>query len=132
MDPNKFTQKTQEAIKNAAELAQDNSNAQISPVHLAISLFEDPEGLAKQAVMREGSDETLRSILRVLRKKLVRLPAVDPPPEQVRKDFQQSCKGGDLDGLSFYSPTERKGPASHRSQSTSPSACPHSLPMKLG
>ena len=97
MDPNKFTQKTQEAIKNAAELAQDNSNAQISPVHLAISLFEDPEGLAKQAVMREGSDETLRSILRVLRKKLVRLPAVDPPPEQVRKDSQHSCKGGDLD-----------------------------------
>ena len=88
MDPNKFTQKTQEAIKNAAELAQDNSNAQVSPVHLAISLFEDPEGLAKQAVMREGSDETLRSILRVLRKKLVRLPAVDPPPEQVRKAFQ--------------------------------------------
>ena len=38
-------------------------------------LFEDPEGLAKQAVMREGSDETLRSILRVLRKKLVRLPS---------------------------------------------------------
>ena len=96
MDPKKFTQKTQEAIKNAAELAQDNSNAQISPVHLAISLFEDPEGLAKQAVMREGSDETLRSILRVLRKKLVRLPAVDPPPEQVRKDSQHSCKVGDL------------------------------------
>ena len=97
MDPNKFTQKTQEAIKSAAELAQDNSNAQISPVHLAIALFEDPEGLAKQAVMREGSDEALRSILRVLRKKLVRLPAVDPPPEQVRRDAKHSCRGGDLD-----------------------------------
>ena len=108
MDPNKFTQKTQEAIKNAAELAQDNSNAQISPVHLAISLFEDPEGLAKQAVMREGSDETLRSILRVLRKKLVRLPAVDPPPEQVRKGSQHSCRGRGLDNsLCTFRPTER-------------------------
>ena len=84
MDPNKFTRKTQEAIQNAAELAQDNSHAQISPVHIAIVLFEDPEGLAKQAVLREGSDETLRSILRVLKKKLVRLPSVDPPPERVR------------------------------------------------
>ena len=84
MDPNKFTRKTQEAIQNAAELAQDNSHAQISPVHLAIFLFEDPEGLAKQAVLREGNDETLRSILRVLKKKLVRQPSVDPPPERVR------------------------------------------------
>lgn len=83
MDPNKFTQKTHEAIKKAAELAQDNGNAQISPVHMAIVLFEDPEGLAKQAVLREGSNETLRSILRVLKKMLVRLPAIDPPPEQV-------------------------------------------------
>ena len=83
MDPNKFTQKTHEAIRAASELAQDNGHAQISPVHLAIALFEDPEGLAKQAVLREGNDETLRSILRVLKKKLVRQPSVDPPPERV-------------------------------------------------
>ena len=83
MDPNKFTQKTHEAIRAASELAQDNGHAQISPVHLAIALFEDPEGLGKQAVLREGNDETLRSILRVLKKKLVRQPSVEPPPERV-------------------------------------------------
>lgn len=83
MDPKKFTQKTHEAIRAASELAQDNGHAQISPVHLAIALFEDPEGLAKQAVLREGNDETLRSILRVLKKMLVRQPSVDPPPERV-------------------------------------------------
>ena len=83
MDPNKFTQKTHEAIRAASELAQDNGHAQISPVHLAIALFEDPEGLAKQAVLREGNDETLRSILRVLKKKVVRQPSVEPAPERV-------------------------------------------------
>jgi ATP-dependent Clp protease ATP-binding subunit ClpB len=83
MDPNKFTQKTLEALQKAQELAQDNSHQQVTPVHAAITLFEDPEGLAKQAVLRHSNDETLRSILRVLKKRLVRLPSVDPPPDQV-------------------------------------------------
>lgn len=52
-------------------------------MHIAIKLFEDPEGIARQAVLRNSNEETLRSILRVLKKKLVRLPSVDPPPDQV-------------------------------------------------
>jgi ATP-dependent Clp protease ATP-binding subunit ClpB len=84
MDPNKFTAKTIECLNKAQELAQDNSHQLLSPIHAAIVLFEDPEGIAKQAVLRNASEETLRSILRLLKKKLVKLPAIDPPPDQVR------------------------------------------------
>lgn len=91
MDPNKFTQKTLEALQKAQELAQDNSHQQVTPVHAAVALFEDPEGLAKQAVLRNSNEETLRSILRVLKKKLVRLPSVDPSPDQVSQTEIQPC-----------------------------------------
>jgi ATP-dependent Clp protease ATP-binding subunit ClpB len=83
MDPSKFTQKVVAALSSAQELAQESSHAQLTPVHLAVVLFEDPEGIAKQAVLKVGNEETLKSIIRVLRKKLVRLPAISPAPDQV-------------------------------------------------
>jgi ATP-dependent Clp protease ATP-binding subunit ClpB len=48
MDPNKLTAKASEAISAAAELATEAGNPQLTPVHLAVALFEDPEGLGKQ------------------------------------------------------------------------------------
>ena len=56
--------------------------AQVTPVHLAVVLFEDPEGIGRQAVLKCANEDTLRSIVRVLKKKLVRLPQVSPPPDQ--------------------------------------------------
>lgn len=37
----------------------------------------------KQAVLKGGEEDTYRAVLRVLRKRLVRLPTVDPAPDQV-------------------------------------------------
>ncbi len=48
MDPNKLTAKAQEAISSAAELATEAGNPQLTPIHLATALFEDPNGLGKQ------------------------------------------------------------------------------------
>lgn len=59
MDQN-ITQKTAEAINQASSVALENSHQQLTPVHLAITLFEDPEGIACQAVLKHGSKETLR------------------------------------------------------------------------
>ena len=56
--------------------------AQVTPVHLAVVLFEDPEGIGRQAVLKCANEDTLRSIVRVLKKRLVRLPQVSPPPDQ--------------------------------------------------
>lgn len=59
MDQN-LTQKTIEAINQASELAIENNHQQLTPVHLAVVLLEDPEGLAQQAVLKHGNEETLR------------------------------------------------------------------------
>lgn len=40
-----------------------------------------------QACLRVGSEETYRAVLRVLRKRLVRLPTVDPAPDQARSNL---------------------------------------------
>ena len=98
MDPNRWTKKTIEALNAAQQLAQEHSHQQITPTHVAIVLFEDEEGISKQAVLRAANVETLRSILRVLKKQVVRLPSVDPPPDQadlsasLRKVLQQASK----------------------------------------
>ncbi|KAK9793452.1 hypothetical protein WJX73_009135 [Symbiochloris irregularis] len=98
MDPNRWTQKTVAAINAAQQLAQEHSHQQIQPTHLAVVLFEDEEGIAKRAILRLGNEETLRSVLRVLKKQLVRLPSIDPAPDQadlsasLRKVLQHASK----------------------------------------
>lgn len=57
-----LTQKVIEAINQANELAVENSHQQLTPVHLAIVLLEDAEGLAQQAVLKHGNEETLRYV----------------------------------------------------------------------
>lgn len=59
MDQN-LTQKTVEAINQASELALENNHQQLTPIHLAIVLLEDAEGLAQQAVLKQGNEETLK------------------------------------------------------------------------
>lgn len=98
MDPNRWTQKTISALNAAQQLAQDHSHQQITPLHLAIVLFEDAEGISRQAVLRVSNEETVKSILRVLKKQMVRLPSVEPPPDQaelsssLRKVLQHASK----------------------------------------
>ena len=98
MDGQKFTQKTAQALSAAQELATENSHQQLTPLHVAVTLFEDPEGLAKTAVGKVGSDETWRSIVRVLKRRLVKLPSISPAPDDVfasselRKVLKQASK----------------------------------------
>lgn len=98
MDPSRWTQKTVAALNAAQQLAQEHSHQQVQPTHLAVVLFEDEEGVGKRAVLRVGNEETLRSVLRVLKKQLVRLPSIDPAPDQVdlsaslRKVLQHASK----------------------------------------
>lgn len=72
MDPNKVTQKVAEVVNAARDMALENNHQQLAPIHLAVALFEDPEGIAKQAVLKVGNEDAYRSVLRVLKKALVR------------------------------------------------------------
>lgn len=66
------------SLLNAAQqLAAEHSHQQLTPVHLAIVMFGDPEGVARAALAKQAaSEDTLNSVLRMLRRALVRLPAV--------------------------------------------------------
>lgn len=53
MDPRTFTQKVNETLTAAQELASEHSHQQLSPIHVAIVLFEDPEGVARAAIAKQ-------------------------------------------------------------------------------
>lgn len=51
-DTNRFTQKSQEAIINAQNLAERNGNSQVEPEHLLLSLLEQGEGVVPQVLTK--------------------------------------------------------------------------------
>ena len=55
-----FTEKTNECLKKAIELAQEEGHGLVTALHTALVLFEDDEGVAQQAVLKVGSPETLQ------------------------------------------------------------------------
>ena len=57
---NDLTQKTIECISSANDLAVESSHGLLTNLHLAKVLFEDDGGVAQQAVLRQGNDDTLR------------------------------------------------------------------------
>ncbi|MDX6625725.1 MAG: ATP-dependent Clp protease ATP-binding subunit ClpB [Solirubrobacterales bacterium] len=64
MDPNRLTQKTQEALGEAQAAALRRGNTEISIEHLLLALLEQPEGLVPRLLERLDVDVTaLRSAL---------------------------------------------------------------------
>ncbi|EFN58888.1 hypothetical protein CHLNCDRAFT_56016 [Chlorella variabilis] len=96
MDPSKFTQKVTEILNAAQELAQESSHQQITPLHVAVVMFEDPEGVAKAALGKQAGGgaaaEALNSVLRVLRKQLKALQAAG----KLQKKKGDSFLGADV------------------------------------
>jgi len=65
MDLNKFTQKAQEAILSAQQIAQDLNHQAIEPAHLLLALLQQPDGVAPAIITRvAGSTIALREELR--------------------------------------------------------------------
>jgi len=81
LNPKSFTEKTNEYIGKAQELAEEGKNSQIMPLHLAVALFQDETGLARQIAKKANVDP--QNIERSLKRGLVRLPVQDPPPPQI-------------------------------------------------
>jgi ATP-dependent Clp protease ATP-binding subunit ClpB len=64
MDLNKYTQKSQEAILNAQNIAQDYSHPSIEPAHLLLALLGQEEGVVPAIVNKvAGSVQSLRNEL---------------------------------------------------------------------
>lgn len=84
MNPDKFTHKTNEALVSAHELAINSGHAQITPIHLAIALVSDTNGILRQAVSNAaGGDEAANSFERVLKQAQKKIPSQTPAPDEV-------------------------------------------------
>lgn len=84
MNPDKFTHKTNETLAGAHELAMTNGHAQFTPLHMAVALLADPNGIFRQAIANSGGgDESTTSVERVFDKALKKLPSQTPPPDEI-------------------------------------------------
>lgn len=85
-----FTDKTQQSITDAIQLANDYANAQVHPAHLAFVLINQPSHLPStpsgtplfaSVIQRAGGDST--AVKRAIQKLIVRLPTQSPPPDEI-------------------------------------------------
>jgi ATP-dependent Clp protease ATP-binding subunit ClpB len=72
MNINKFTEKAQEAVLTAQQLAEQMSHAQIEPEHLLLALVEQPEGVVPETFRKMGVEP--KPFAAALRDDLSRLP----------------------------------------------------------
>ena len=77
VDPNKLTIKSQEAVRQAQQLAQARNHQMVEPPHLLYALLSDPEGVVYPLLQRLGqSPRALRDRVEEL---LDRIPKVYGP-----------------------------------------------------
>ncbi|TBU35264.1 P-loop containing nucleoside triphosphate hydrolase protein [Dichomitus squalens] len=90
MNNMQFTDKTQESLAAAIQLAKDYANAQVHPAHIAFALLNEGQSegggpstssLFSSVIDKAGGDTV--TIRRALQKLIVRLPTQSPPPEEV-------------------------------------------------
>ena len=72
MNLNRFTEKAQEAILGAQQLAGSMSHAQIEPEHLLVTLIEQPEGIVPSVLRKMNADPA--DLARAARGELARGP----------------------------------------------------------
>jgi len=81
-EPNQFTTSSNKAIAAALELAQETKNSELSPLHLASVLFNEPGGVASRVATKAGIEP--KSIRNAIDRAVNRLPVVENAPDEVR------------------------------------------------
>ena len=70
----RLTEKSQEALYSAQELAQENGHSQVEPEHLLVALISEPESLAADLLQQSGVD--LERLRKQLQAEFDRMPKV--------------------------------------------------------
>jgi len=84
MNPDKFTHKTNETLASAHELAMNAGHAQFTPLHIATALISEPGGIFRQAIVNAGGgEEAAKSVERVFKQAMKKLPSQSPPPDEI-------------------------------------------------
>ena len=74
MDPNKFTIKSQEAIRKAQEVAFESGHQQIDVWHLLYSLIDQPDSIVPAVLDRLGANRD--SLRKDIKKELDKMPII--------------------------------------------------------
>ena len=98
MNINKYTEKAQEAVLGAQQLADREGHAEILPEHLLVTLIEQREGIVPSIVQKIGADPA--AVARAVRGELGRLPrahggsqvALSPRLRQVTDAAEQEAE----------------------------------------
>ena len=77
MDPNRLTEKGQEAVREAQSLAQRHGQSQIEAEHLAVALLSQEGGVASRVVEKAGASPA--TLLQRLKQAVEKLPRVSGP-----------------------------------------------------
>ncbi|KAH3763495.1 heat shock protein [Pelomyxa schiedti] len=78
MDNAQFTDKAAEALSKAQRMALEHSAPELHPSHVALALFSDEAGLARQVFSKAGGDAAV--LLPVIKRLVEKQPRQDPPP----------------------------------------------------
>ncbi|EGD82525.1 heat shock protein [Salpingoeca rosetta] len=81
LNPNEWTEKVQEMYLEAKNVAINNKNAYMDPIHFAVALFEDEGGLPQRVVQKSGA--SLDAVEGAMRSLLKAIPQQDPAPVDV-------------------------------------------------
>ncbi|KAH3758782.1 heat shock protein [Pelomyxa schiedti] len=81
MDTAQFTEKASEGLSKAQRIALENSAPEVAPPHLAVALFSDETGLARQLYAKAGGD--FNSVGSALKRLVEKQPKQDPPPSRL-------------------------------------------------
>jgi ATP-dependent Clp protease ATP-binding subunit ClpB len=79
MNTSDFTEKVNDALKAAHDLALSNNNVEIAPLHMAAALFDDATGLATSVCRKTGA--SVDSVKSGLTTAVNKLAKQTPPPE---------------------------------------------------
>ncbi|KAN0027784.1 hypothetical protein ACTFIV_009608 [Dictyostelium citrinum] len=80
-NPEEFTDKTNTILLRTQEFAREKSNVQLTPIHLAITLLNDEDNLAKSIYEKAGGD--IPKIEAGFKRILSKVPVQNPVPPEI-------------------------------------------------
>jgi len=100
MDPNRWTQKTQEAISRAVEVAKAESNPEVTPDHLLAALLRQEEGIVLPILQRVGLAPL--SVRNAADDAVAKLPKAYGSSAQMSRDLQQVMDAADRERADLH------------------------------
>ncbi|KAJ3398103.1 hypothetical protein CcCBS67573_g06630 [Chytriomyces confervae] len=81
LNPEVFTDKTNELLANAQQLARDYGHASVTPIHILNAFMDDQDGFLNSVLSKAAADN--KAVHRKLKSTMIKIPAQTPPPDSL-------------------------------------------------